>query len=116
MLRELHRSFKPEFLNRIDEIVLFKPLRKEEIIKIIDLTLQDVLLRLKDRNIELDITPAAKEFMADNSYDPMFGARPVKRYIQKYIETQIGKMIIKGEVEDGGKITVDADEMGLVIS
>jgi len=115
VFRELHRNFKPEFLNRIDEIVLFKPLRKEEIIKIIDLTLNDVLARLKDRNIELEISSAAKEFIADNAYDPMFGARPVKRYIQKYLETHIGKMLIKGEVLDGGKIIVDVDRSGLVI-
>ncbi|MGI6711952.1 MAG: ATP-dependent chaperone ClpB [Bacillota bacterium] len=106
-LGELNRHFKPEFLNRVDEVVLFKPLRKEEIIKIIELSLKDIQRRLADRRITIQVSDRAKQYMADNSYNPVFGARPVKRYMQKFIETEIGKMIIKGEVTEGKNISID---------
>lgn len=107
VLGELNRHFKPEFLNRVDEVVLFKPLRKEEIVKIIDLALADIQRRLDDRRVGLKVSEAAKQYMAKNAYNPVFGARPVKRYMQKFIETEIGKRIISGEVSEGKNIHID---------
>ncbi len=108
VLNELHRFFKPEFLNRIDEIVLFKPLRRDEILRIMDLQLQDLQARLDDRHIQLVVTEAAKLYMVHQSYSPTFGARPVKRYMQKNLETELGKRIIRGELKDGQTMTIDA--------
>jgi ATP-dependent Clp protease ATP-binding subunit ClpB len=107
VMSELNRHFKPEFLNRVDEIVLFKPLGKEEIIKIIDLALEDIQERLDDRRIKIKVTKEAKYYMADRAYDPVYGARPIKRYMQKFIETEIGKMIIKGFVAPGQDIRIE---------
>jgi len=107
VMKELNHHFKPEFLNRVDEIALFKPLGIDEIIQIIDLSLKDIKRRLDDRRIGLSVTDRAKRYMAQNAYNPVFGARPVKRYMQKFIETQIGKMIIKGEVTEGKNINID---------
>jgi ATP-dependent Clp protease ATP-binding subunit ClpB len=115
VLSELNRYFKPEFLNRVDETVLFKPLRKEEIIRIIDLALKDIQRRLDDRRITLDISVSAKHLMADSAYDPVFGARPVKRYMQKFIETEIGKLIIRGEISEGKTVFIDSMEGELKI-
>lgn len=108
VMGELRRNFKPEFLNRIDDIVMFKPLRKDEIIKIIELSLKDIQKRLDDRHIKLDVTDRAKRFIAETAYSPIYGARPVKRYLQKHIETELGKMIIKGEI--GGNSIISVDE------
>jgi ATP-dependent Clp protease ATP-binding subunit ClpB len=107
VMSELNRHFKPEFLNRIDETVLFKPLRVEEIIRIIDLALSDIQKRLDDRRIRLSVTGTAREYMARSAYTPVYGARPVKRYIQKFVETEIGKMIIRGTISDGKEIKID---------
>ncbi|NLL05954.1 MAG: ATP-dependent chaperone ClpB [Clostridiaceae bacterium] len=115
VMSELNHSFRPEFLNRIDEIVLFKPLRKEEIIKIIDLALADIQKRLDDRKIRLNVTDNAKEFMAEAAYTPIYGARPVKRYLQKFVETEIGKMIIKGTLSDRMEIKIDSEGEKLTI-
>ncbi|MDQ2087814.1 ATP-dependent chaperone ClpB [Herbivorax sp. ANBcel31] len=115
VMEGLNAHFKPEFLNRIDEIVTFKPLIKEEIVKIIDLTLKDLQKRLDDRQVSLTVSRAAKEYMAEKSYNPVFGARPVKRYIQKFVETEIGKMIIKGDVSEGKDIKIDLADNELKI-
>ncbi len=115
VLGELRRSFKPEFLNRIDEIVMFRPLVKNDIVKIIELLLEDIRKRLHDRHIELEVTDAAKEFIADTAYTPEYGARPVKRYLQKELETELGRMIIKDTIHDGSQVVVDADGGALFI-
>jgi ATP-dependent Clp protease ATP-binding subunit ClpB len=115
VMAELRRSFKPEFLNRIDEIVMFKPLQKKEIVQIIELSLEDISRRLEDRHIVLNISDKAKEFVADTAYTPEYGARPVKRFLQKELETEIGKLIIKGDVKDGSTIVVDTEAGELVI-
>ena len=117
VLAELNRHFKPEFLNRVDETVLFRPLRKDDIIQIIGLALQNIQKRLDERRIQLIVTPEAKSFIADKSYTPVFGARPVKRYLQKFIETGIGKLIIRGDLRDGLRVKADAagDELKLTI-
>jgi ATP-dependent Clp protease ATP-binding subunit ClpB len=113
---ELRRHFKPEFLNRIDEIIMFKPLRREEIIKIIDLALSGIQERLDDRHIKLVVTGEAKQFIADTSYSPVYGARPVKIYLQKHIETEVGRMIIKGDIIENSEILVDLEDDGLKIT
>ncbi len=114
VMGELRRSFRPEFLNRIDEIILFKPLRKEELVKIIDLSLEDIQRRLDDRHITLVVTDEAKEFIADTAYTPEYGARPVKRFLQKEIETQLGKLIIKGVATEGSRVVADMEDGALV--
>jgi len=115
-MAELNRHFRPEFLNRVDDIVLFKPLKKQDIIKIIDLALRAVQNRLDERRIRLVVTEGAKGYIADKSYTPVYGARPVKRYLQKFVETEIGKLIIRGELADGMDVRIDAAGDGLNIS
>lgn len=109
-------SFKPEFLNRLDEIIMFNPLGKDEILKIVDLLIKDLQKRLGEREVTLSITQKAKEFIANEAYIPELGARPIKRYISKNIETLIGKEIIKGTIVDGGEITIDAKEGRLALA
>ncbi|MBN2558929.1 MAG: AAA family ATPase, partial [Clostridia bacterium] len=115
VMQELHRHFRPEFLNRVDDIVLFRPLKKEDIIKIIDLSLAAVQKRLNERGITMAATPGAKSLIAEKSYTPAYGARPVKRYLQKFIETEIGRMIISGELEEGHNVVIDASDGELAL-
>ncbi len=110
---ELRRHFRPEFLNRVDDIVFFKPLLKDQIRKIIDLLFELVAVRLKDRNIKITLSDAAKDYIMRNSYDPIYGARPLKRFIQRKMETSIGRALIAGEITDGDNILVDAVENDL---
>lgn len=111
---QLRHAFKPEFLNRVDEIVLFKPLRKEEIFSIIDLQIDDLRRRLKEMNIDLEIDDAGKNLILDKSYSLQYGARPVKRYIQKEIETKISRMLISQEIKPGHKIILTSENDELV--
>lgn len=111
----LKDRFKPEFLNRLDDIIMFKPLTNREITKIIDIFLQDIENRLKDRNITLIVTENAKEFMAKEGYDAIYGARPLKRYIENTLETKIAKQIIKGYIYEGCKIGVDIKGEEIII-
>jgi len=115
VMGELRRSFKPEFLNRIDEIVMFRPLGRQELVRIIDLQLGDIRKRLADRRIDLKVTETAKEYIADSSYSPEYGARPVRRFLQKELETELGKMIIKDEIHDGSTVIVDVEQQKLTI-
>ncbi len=103
----LKQSFRPEFLNRLDEIVFYKPLRKEEIFSIIDLLAASLKKRLKDKQITLEITDNAKQLIVDSSFDPSFGARPLKRYIQRNVETLVAKEILGDKVHQGDRITID---------
>ena len=105
----LKREFKPEFLNRVDDIVLFKPLGFEEIRSITDLQIKDLNRRLSDRSIEVDLSESAKDHIAQKGYDPVYGARPLKRIIQKDLETLIAMELMKGSVTEGVKIKVDYD-------
>ena len=107
VMAEMRRTFKPEFLNRIDEIVLFKPLQRNEIFKIIDLQIDEIKSKLEDRQIDILVTENAKEYILNRAYSSQYGARPVKRFLQKELETNIGRMIIKGELKDKDRITVD---------
>ncbi|MCY6484548.1 ATP-dependent chaperone ClpB [Clostridium aestuarii] len=106
VMNAMKRRFKPEFLNRLDDVIMFKPLTMEEIEQIIDIFVDEIKNRLKEKNIELEISKEAKKLMAQEGYDPIYGARPLKRYIARTLETQIAKMIIKGEVYDGSKIKI----------
>ena len=116
VMNEMRRVFRPEFLNRIDETVLFKPLQKDEIYQIIDLQLEDIEDRLKDRSITLKVTGAAKEYILYKSYNIQYGARPVKRFLQKELETRISRLIIQGSIKDGDTINIDVQNGQLVVS
>lgn len=116
VFQALRGHFRPEFLNRVDEIILFKPLRAGEISKIVGLMLKDLERRLEERRIKLEITPEALETAAKNGYDPIYGARPLKRYLQKNLETRIARKIISGEAADGSTILVESRDGKLEIS
>ncbi|MBP3284044.1 MAG: ATP-dependent chaperone ClpB [Clostridia bacterium] len=112
----LKASFKPEFLNRLDEIVFYKPLMKQEIGKIVDLMLKDLQRRLDSKQLNLVVTDKAKEFVIDSGYDPIYGARPLKRFLQQQVETLIAKKIIEGNLDVGSEIKVDYDGEKLFIA
>ena len=111
----VRQSFKPEFLNRLDEVVLFDALTKEDLSHIVDLQLALLAKRLAPRRIGLEVTEAAQTWLADTGFDPAYGARPLKRLIQTAIGDPLAKMLICGEVNDGQKVVVDAGEGGLVL-
>ena len=104
--------FRPEFLNRLDEIILFKPLTKDNIAGIIDLMIQDLNRRIGDKELKIELTDAAKKFVVDRGYDPIYGARPLKRYLQKHVETLAAKIILGDEVRAGNTIVIDVAENG----
>ena len=104
----LKQSFRPEFLNRLDEIVYYKPLTKDNITKIIDLLIKDLASRLEDKQLRLEITPLAKDLIIENGYDPVYGARPLKRYLQSKIETMIAKTMIANDLQPGNTIEIGA--------
>ncbi|MES1039506.1 ATP-dependent chaperone ClpB [Peribacillus simplex] len=115
VFKELRGHFRPEFLNRVDDIVLFKPLTKQEIVKIVDKMVHQLQVRLTEQSIVLNVTVAAKEFIAEQGYDPVYGARPLKRFIQKHLETKIARKIIAGTVEIKEGLTIDYDHDELVL-
>ena len=104
----LKKSFRPEFLNRLDEIVFYKPLKKNEIAKILDLQIVDLEKRLEDKHIKLELTQGAKDYLIDNGYDEIYGARPLKRFVKKKLETLIAEKILTEEIKPFDKVTVDA--------
>jgi len=106
----LHAHFKPEFLNRVDDIIIFRPLGKEQLVKIVDLRLEDLRRLLAERKISLELTDAAKELLFTEGYDPNFGARPLKRAIQKLVQDPLALKILDGEVLHGDHVVVDADK------
>ena len=106
----LKKTFAPEFLNRIDDVVLFNSLTKEDIFKIIDIELKGLYNRVKELGYTLKITPAAKNYIAEKGFDPKFGARPLKRALQKYVEDQMAEAIIKAEIKEGDTINVGFSE------
>ena len=103
----LRQHFRPEFLNRLDEIICYKPLQKEQIVKIVDLLISNLQKRLDDKQLKVVLTPAAKDLVIADSYDPAFGVRPIKRYLQRKVETLIARHIIAGDVEPGQTLTID---------
>jgi ATP-dependent Clp protease ATP-binding subunit ClpB len=106
VMAQLRQEFRPEFLNRVDEIVIFSPLTSEELEKIVDLQLGHLRGRLQERMIRLEVDPAARRHIAVSAYDPVFGARPVKRFLQKHVETELGRRVIRGDVTDGSTVRV----------
>ena len=115
VMSEMKRRFKPEFLNRVDDIIMFKSLDKEEIKKIIDIFIKSLANRLKEKDIDIEITDAAKEIMVREGYDPVYGARPLKRYIGNTLETMIARRLIAGEIYNGCTIIVDGEDDNISI-
>jgi ATP-dependent Clp protease ATP-binding subunit ClpB len=113
---DLREHFRPEFLNRVDETILFKPLTLEEIEHIVELLIDSVRRRLADRRLELEITEPATLFIAREGYDPIYGARPLRRFIQREVETRIGRALLSGDIVDGSTIVVDLDDDELTVS
>ncbi|MBP5415656.1 MAG: type VI secretion system ATPase TssH, partial [Lachnospiraceae bacterium] len=107
---------RPEFLNRIDEIIMFKPLTKDNIKNIVGLIISDLNRRLADRELKISLTDKAADFIVDQAYDPVYGARPLKRFIQKHIETLVGKAILEGRAKDGDSVVIDVNDGTLVIN
>ena len=110
----LKTQFRPEFLNRLDEIVFYKPLTRNEIDKIVDLQVADLNRRLSDKQLTMRLTPAARSYIVAQGYDPIYGARPLKRYIQKYVETLSAKLILADQVQMGDTILIAVENGELV--
>jgi ATP-dependent Clp protease ATP-binding subunit ClpB len=115
VMKQLRASFRPEFLNRVDDIVLFKPLSLTNIKGIIEKLIEELQRRLKEQNIKIEMTDRAKDFIAKSAYDPVYGARPLKRYIQREIETKLAREIIKGEIALQGKLIIDEEKESIVL-
>jgi ATP-dependent Clp protease ATP-binding subunit ClpB len=116
VIGDLREHFRPEFLNRVDDTIMFKPLTLAEIERIVDLQVEGLQRRLADRRLGLELTSAARELIARAGYDPVYGARPLRRYIQREVETRVGRALLSGEILDGATITVDAEEDDLVVT
>ena len=112
----LKAQFRPEFLNRIDEIVFYKPLMKDEIVSIVELMLEDLRKRLRDKQLDVQLTDRAKQYIVDAGYDPVYGARPLKRFLQSRVETLIARKIIAEDLHHGSVIEVDYDGNALTAS
>jgi ATP-dependent Clp protease ATP-binding subunit ClpB len=115
VMGDLRDHFRPEFLNRVDEIVLFKPLTLEEIEWIVELQIADVRRRLEDRRLALELTEDARVLIARLGYDPVYGARPLRRFIQREVETRIGRALLSGEIRDGATIRLTAEDDEVVV-
>ena len=116
MENQLKNYFRPEFLNRIDDIVVFSPLTEAQIIQIIQLSLKGLERRLAERDIKLELTDKGRKFIARESYDPNYGARPVKRFLQKNVETALASKLIKGDIVDGDTVVMDSDGEKLIFT
>ncbi|MGC6486652.1 MAG: AAA family ATPase, partial [Planctomycetota bacterium] len=115
VMAELRQHFRPELLNRIDDTVMFKPLQQTELRAIVDLLLGSLRDRLADRRITVEVSDGAKAFLAERGYDPIYGARPLKRFLQRELETRIGRRLIAGDVPDGSVVMVEVDGDELVV-
>lgn len=113
VMQDLRAHFRPEFLNRLDETIMFKPLTKDNIGHIVDLLMKDLNKRLADQELGVELSPAAKQFVIDGGYDPVYGARPLKRFVQKEVETSTAKLILSGQVSEGDTILLDVENEGL---
>jgi ATP-dependent Clp protease ATP-binding subunit ClpB len=109
-------NFRPEFLNRIDEIILFHRLKRSEMTKIVDIQMSRLVKLLEDRKITLELEPAAREWLADKGWDPAYGARPLKRVIQKSVQDPLAEMILSGRIKDGEKVVISAGKQGLTFN
>jgi ATP-dependent Clp protease ATP-binding subunit ClpB len=115
-LEVLRQSFRPEFLNRVDEVVVFHPLTREELRQIVDVQLIRLRQRLEERKIELELTDKARDYLAERGYDPSYGARPLKRLIQRELETALGRKLLSGEIRDNSCVKVEVGAQGLEFS
>ncbi len=113
-MNDLRASFRPEFLNRLDEIILFKPLTKDNIHGIINILMDELNGRLREKELTVELTPAAMDQIVEDAYDPAFGARPLKRYLQKHVETLLARRILEDTVHAGDTITIDSENGTLV--
>lgn len=113
VMNDLRAHFRPEFLNRLDEIIMFKPLTKKDIYEIVELLIQDLNKRLQDSQVKIELTEAAKQFVVDGGYEPMYGARPLKRFLQKNVETLAAKLILSGEIGAEDTILIDVEDGAL---
>jgi ATP-dependent Clp protease ATP-binding subunit ClpB len=114
VLEALRQHFRPEFLNRIDDVVVFHALAREHLRAIVDIQLARLQERLADRHLELEFTAAARDFLAERGYDPVYGARPLKRVLQTLVENALAQEIVAGTLREGGRVTVDTGPGGLV--
>jgi ATP-dependent Clp protease ATP-binding subunit ClpA len=112
----LKQTFRPEFINRIDEIIIFEPLTEEQIREIVDLMMKEVQARIEDRKMTVVLTDEAKSWLAHEGFDPMFGARPLRRTIQREVENPLSKKILMDEFKEGDRVKVDSSPDGLVFS
>jgi len=115
VLAELKRSFRPEFLNRIDETIVFHPLDEKHIAEIVTLMAEDLRKRLKEQEVDFELTEAAKKFLAKEGYDPTYGARPLRRAIQKHIEDRLSESLLRGEIQKGDDLVIDEQDGALVV-
>jgi ATP-dependent Clp protease ATP-binding subunit ClpB len=115
-MADLRDHFRPEFLNRIDDTVLFKPLTLEEITEIVDLLVSSLNKRLEDRKVSVEFTVSAKKWIGEKGYDPTYGARPLKRFLQKQVETQLARALVAGDVEERSKVTFSIKDDELVMN
>ena len=116
VLKQMRARFKPEFLNRVDDIIMFKPLMKDEIKQVIDIFFADLASRLAENDIDVELTEAAKDLMIKEAYDPVYGARPLKRYISNNIETILARKIIGGQIRPGDRVKIDSQNDHIHIS
>ena len=116
VMDDLRGHFRPEFLNRLDEIIMFKPLTKENIGGIVDLMVKELSDRLADQELSLELTDAAKDQVIENGYDPVYGARPLKRYLQKYVETLAARKILSGDVRAGDTLVLDVQNGEFIVT
>ncbi len=116
VMAEMRTHFRPEFLNRLDDIVLFKPLTQPEIERIVDLMMNDLRARLSDRRMTLEISTEARRFIAQQGFDPIYGARPLRRFISREVETRIGRALLAGDVLDGAAIRIGYADGELTVS
>ena len=110
VMNELRHTFKPEFLNRIDEIIMFKSLSKDVVYEVLDKIIKEIEMRLSDKKITLKLTENAKKYIIDHSYDENYGARPIKRYVTRNLETVLASAIIEDEIKFGSQVTVDVKD------
>jgi ATP-dependent Clp protease ATP-binding subunit ClpC len=110
LLEEVKKTFKPEFLNRIDDVIVFRPLEKEDLYKIIEIEMSEVQERLTEQKVSLELDQTAKDFLVEKGFDPVFGARPLKRTIQRYVEDPLAEDIISGSIKGGSLIKVSREK------
>ena len=110
--KSLKKAFSPEFLNRLDDVIVFNSLKREDIHKIIDISLAELFTRVEDIGFKIELTDKAKDFISEKGYDPQYGARPLNRAIQKYLEDPVAEEILKGDLDEGGTLIADYDGKG----